>query len=103
VASRTEGRGDGTKRGEKPLGVPWRLTPLHGPLPWARRLRRVLRTGVAIAVLTVLLPRLTPSLRRPLTLQLLRNDDARHVREPLEELLEEVLGNRLIAPALELN
>jgi hypothetical protein len=38
VASRSAVLGDGTIRGEKPLGVPWRFAPLHPPLPLARRL-----------------------------------------------------------------
>jgi hypothetical protein len=41
VASRAEVLRDGTIRGEKPLGVPWRLEPLHPSLPLACGLMRV--------------------------------------------------------------
>jgi hypothetical protein len=54
VASRSEVLGDGTIRREKPLGVPWRLEPLHPPLQLACRLMGVFRPVVERAVLPML-------------------------------------------------
>jgi hypothetical protein len=72
--------GHGTTRGQETLGLPWRLKPLHAPLPLAGGLMSMLRTVVEITVLTVPHPGQHLALRRPITLQLSRNDDARHVR-----------------------
>jgi hypothetical protein len=57
VAPRSEMSGAGTIRGEKPLGVPWRLEPLQAPLPLARRLGGIFGAVVEIAMLAVLHPR----------------------------------------------
>ena len=46
--------GNGTLGGTETRGLPWRLQPLHAPLPLARRLMSILRTVVERAVLTVL-------------------------------------------------
>jgi hypothetical protein len=46
--------GNGTIRGQEPLGVPWRLEPLHAPLPLTGGLMGVFRTVVEIAVLPML-------------------------------------------------
>jgi hypothetical protein len=53
MASWSEVLGNRTVRGEKPLGVPWGLKPLHASLPLARRLMGIFRAIVQIAVLAM--------------------------------------------------
>jgi hypothetical protein len=56
MPSRSEMLGEGTIRGEKPLGVPWRLEPLNAPLPLACRLVGIFGAVVEIAMLAELCP-----------------------------------------------
>src|SRR5438132_10677765 len=60
----------------------------------------VLTAVVEIATLPVFDPRQDLPLRRPVALQLIRDDDPWHVLEPLQKLAEKLLRRVLIAPAL---
>ena len=61
VASRSDVLGDGTIRGEKPLGVPWQREGLPALLQLARGMVRGFRAVVEITMLAVLHTR--PELR----------------------------------------
>jgi phosphoglycolate phosphatase-like HAD superfamily hydrolase len=71
MASRAEVLGDGTIRGEKPLGVPWRLEPLHAA---AERLKITptecivledSEAGIHAARAAGMTPILVPDLKQP--------------------------------------
>jgi hypothetical protein len=79
VASRSEMLGEGTIGGEKSLGMPWRLEPLHAPLPLARRLVGIFGAVVEIAMLAVLYVRQNLLLRCAIALQFIRDDDPWHI------------------------
>jgi hypothetical protein len=103
VTSRSEVLGDGTIRGQKPVGVLWRLKPLHAPLPLARRLVGIFRPIIEVAVLPMFHTRQDLPLRSAVAFELVRDDHPRDVRRALEELAEELLRGLLVAPALDQN
>jgi hypothetical protein len=86
--------------GEKPLRVARRLESLHAPFPLARGLMGVLRTVVEIPMLAVLDTREDLPLRRPVTLELIRDEHPWYVLTSLEELAEELLGRLFVPPSL---
>jgi len=66
--------GDRPIGGEKPLGVPRGLEPLHPSLPLAGGLVGVFGTIIEVAVLAVFHPGQDLPLRRAVALQFIRND-----------------------------
>jgi hypothetical protein len=101
VASRSEMLGEGTRRGEKPLGVPWRLEPLQAPLPLPGGLVGIFRAIVEIAMLAVLHARPDLALGRAVALELVRDEHPWHVGHALEQLPEACLGGVLVPPTLD--
>ena len=75
MPSRAEVLGDGPIGGEEALRVARGLEALHAPLPLARRLMRILRPIVQIAVLTMFDVRQDLSLRRAIAFEFVRDDD----------------------------
>ena len=92
--------GKGTIRSAEALGVPSGRAPLHAPLPLARGLRGVLRTVRAIPGLAVLDTWQERSLRRAIACERIRDDDAGHVGQALEELVVISMECSLYAGAL---
>lgn len=100
VTTRAEVAGDQPVGGERALGVARTLEPAHSPLPLAGWLVRILRPVVQPFVLLVLDAGQRPPLRRPITRELVGDDDALHIREILEQSTEEFLGRSLVPTAL---
>jgi hypothetical protein len=69
MPARAEVLGDGIIGREEPLGLSWRLEPLHPPLPLTGGLMRVFRTVVQIAVLPMFGAWETPPLGNGLALR----------------------------------
>jgi hypothetical protein len=90
-------------RGEQALRVPGRLEALPAPLPLARGLVGMLRTGVERAMLAMFHPWREFPLRRTIALQWIRDHPPRHRRQPFEEPAEERLRRLLIPAALHEN
>ena len=100
MSSQTEVLDDGTICGKETLGMSGGLEPLHAVLTLARRLGRVLRAIIPIAMLPVLYTEEHLPLRGPIALQLVGHNDPWHVLPPFEELPEELLRGFLVALAL---
>ena len=100
MPARTEVLGDGTIGGEKPLGVAWGLEPLHAPLPLAGGLVRVLCAIIEIPMLAMFHPWENLALGGSVALEFIGDDHARYVRQPFEELAEELLRGLLVPAAL---
>jgi hypothetical protein len=83
--------------------VAWELKPLYAPFPLARGLVRVLCSVIQIPMLTMSHARQELSLGGSITLQLIRDDDPRDVRQPFQQLAEEFLRCLLITPVLHEN
>src|SRR5262249_54561565 len=75
--------------------------PLHAILALPRGTMRILTPVVQIAALTMFHPEQDLTLGGTVALELIRNDDAWHVLQPLEQLAKELLRRRLIPPALD--
>ena len=103
MASRSEVLSDRTIRGEKPLGVPWRLKPLHASLPLARRVVGIFRAVIQRAALAMFHPGQDLALRGAIALQFIRDDHPRHVGQPFEQLAEEFLRGLLVPATLDQN
>jgi hypothetical protein len=88
MPSRAEVLRNVTIRGEKPLGLSWRLEALHAPLPLTRGLMRVFRTVVEIAMLAMVHAREDLLLRSAITFELVRDDHPWHVRQAFEGLCQ---------------
>src|SRR3989442_6999071 len=95
--------GNGTIRGQKALGMPRRLQPLHATLPLTRGPMGILTPVVQIATLAVFDPVQNLPFGRAVALQLIRDDDPRYIPQALEQLAQELLRRLLIAPALDQN
>jgi hypothetical protein len=80
--------------------MPWGFKPLHAIFALARGAMRVFAPVIEVATLAMLHPGQDFTLRRPVALQLIRNDHARHVLQALEQLAKELLGGALVAAAL---
>src|SRR5262249_20455214 len=93
--------GNGAIRGQKALGMPSRLEPLHTILTLACGTMGVLTPVVEIPTLTMFDPRQDLPFRRAVALQLVGNDDPRYVLQALEQLAKKLLRGVLIAPALD--
>ena len=72
--------GNGTIRGQKALGMPRRLEPLHAILTLTRRTIRILTPVVQIATLAVFDPGQELPLRRAVALELIGEENARFHR-----------------------
>ena len=92
--------GNGAIRGQKSLGMPCGLEPLHAIFSLACGSVRVLTAVVEIATLAVFDPGQDLALRRAVALQLIRDDDPRYIPQALEQLAKKLLRSLLIAPAL---
>jgi hypothetical protein len=77
VASGAEVRGNDSVNLDEPLGMPSGLEPSHSPLPFTRRLMRVLGPVVQVAMLAMSNAGHHHSFRRPIAAQLISNNDAR--------------------------
>ena len=100
MAAPTEVVRDGPRGGEEALGVAGRLAPLPALLPLAGGLRRVPRTGIAIARLPRGHARQNLALSGPVALQFIGNEHPRHVRQSLEQCAEASLRGLLVPAAL---
>src|SRR5215471_6896721 len=92
--------GNGTVRREEALGIVRGFEALHAPLALTRRPMRVLTRVIEVAALTVFYPWEHLTLGRAIAFELLRDDDPRHVLQPLQELVEKLLRRLLVASAL---
>jgi hypothetical protein len=101
MPSRAEVLGDRTIRGQKTLGLPGGLEPLHPPFPLARGLVGVFGPIIQIAVLAVFDTGEHLPLCGAIALELVRNDHPWDILTPLEELPKELLGGLFVAPALD--
>src|SRR5436190_1874825 len=100
MPSGAEVLGNRAIRGQKTLGMPSRLEPLHAILALPRGPMRILTAVVEITTLAVFHPRQDLALRRAVALQLIRDDHPWHVLQPLEQLAEKLLGRLLVPSAL---
>ena len=91
--------GNRTIRGQKALGMSRRLEPLHAIFSLACRAMRILTAVVEITTLAVFHPRQDLTLRCPVALQLIRDDDSRDIPQALEQLAKKLL-RRLLIPSL---
>src|SRR5262249_33611590 len=87
-------------RGQKALGMPRRFKPLHAIFSLACGAMRVLTAVIEVATLPMFHPGQDLALRRPVALQLIGDNHAWHVLQPLEQLAKELLRRVLIAAAL---
>jgi hypothetical protein len=92
---------DGSIGGKELMGVARGFEPLPASLPVAGRLRRVLGAGVERSMLPVFHPWKNFSLSRSVAFEFVGDAHARHVKQPLEELTEELLRGLLIPPPLD--
>jgi hypothetical protein len=100
VTSGPEVLRDQSIRGKEPLGLPWRLEPLHPPLALTGGLMRVLRPVVQIAVLPMFGAWEDLPLRRAIAPQFIGHNDSWDILTPFQELAKESLRGLLIASAL---
>jgi hypothetical protein len=103
VPTRSEVLGNGAIRGEKALRVPWGFKALQAPLALAGGLVGVLRAVVPIAVRPMLDAGPDLPLGRSITVELVRQDHARDIREPLEPRAKASLRRLLVSPPLHRN
>ena len=101
MPSWSEVLGNRTIRGQKALGVPRRLEPLHAIFTLPRRPVRVLAAVIEVAALPMFYSGQDLALGRAVALQLIRDDDPRYIPQALEQLAKELLRCLLIAPALD--
>src|SRR5215468_11158106 len=100
MPSRSKVMGNRAVGRQKTLGMPRGFKPLHAIFPLACRPMRILTAVIEIATLAMLHPGQDLTLRRTVALQLVRNDDARHVLQALQQLAEKLLRRLLVASAL---
>ena len=91
---------DGAVRCKESLGVPCRRQSWPPPFPLAGRLVGVFRAVRQIAMRAVLHARQEVPLRRPIAFPRLREDDAWHRRQALEQRTEELVRSLRLPPAL---
>src|SRR4029453_593935 len=100
MPSGSEVLGNGPIGRQKTLGMPRGFEPLHAILTLPRRPMRILTPVIQIAALAMFHPRQYLTLRRTVALQLVRNDDPRHVLQALQQLAEKLLRRLFVASAL---
>ena len=93
--------GDRTIRGQKALGLPGGLEPLHPAFPLARGVVGVFGPIIQLAVLAAFDTGEHLPLHGAVALELVRDDHPWDILTPLEELPKELLGGLFIAPALD--
>jgi hypothetical protein len=76
--------------------MPGGFEPLHAPLALAGGLMGVFRSVIQVAMLAMFHTRQGLALRRPIARQFIRNDDPRHVGQPLQQFTKELLRRLLI-------
>jgi hypothetical protein len=103
VAPRAEVRHDRAVSGEKTLCVAWGFEVSHAPLTLASGLVRILGTIIQVPMLPMFDTGQELSFRRPITLEFIRHNHPRDVRQPFEQLAEKLLGRGCIAAALHQN
>src|SRR5215468_1244764 len=100
MPSRSKVMGNRAVGRQKTLGMPRGFKPLHAIFPLACRPMRVLTAVIEIATLPVFHAGQDLALRGAVALQLVRNDDAWHVQQALQQLAEKLLRRLLVASAL---
>ena len=100
MPSGSEVLGNGPIGRQKTLGMSRGFESLHAILALARRPMRVLAPVIEIPTLTMLDPWENLLLRRTVALQLVRNDDPRHILQALQQLAEKLLRCLLVTSAL---
>src|SRR5215471_2993309 len=103
MPSRSKVLGNGAVGRQKTLGMSRRLKPLHAIFSLPCRAMRILTPVIEVAALAVFHPGQDLALRSAVALELISDDDAWHVLQPLEQLAEKLLGRVLIAAALDQN
>jgi hypothetical protein len=78
--------GNGTICGQKSLGMPRGFKPLHAIFPLACRSMGVLTPVVEVTTLAMFDPRQALPLRRPVALELIRDDHPWRILEPFKQL-----------------
>ena len=73
MAPKSEVLSNGPTGGEKPLGVPGRLEPMHAPPALAGGLMRVFRTVIQVSMLAMFHTGQGLALRRAVARQFIRN------------------------------
>src|SRR5512135_1664546 len=101
MSSGLEVASNGTKGRKKALRLFCGFEAPHFLLSQSRRLVGVLSTIVETFVLTMLHSWQDLAFRRPITLQFVSNDHARHVLQPFEQFPKESLGGLFVASALQ--
>ena len=101
MPSWSEVLGNRTIRGQKALGMPRRLEPLHAILALACGAMGVLAAIIEVAALPMFYAGQDLALGRTVALQLIRDDDPRYIPQALEQLAKKLLGGFLVAPALD--
>ena len=95
--------GHRTIRGQKALRMSRRLKPLHAIVSLPCRAMRILTSVIEVAALTMFDPGQDLPLGRAVALELIGDDDAGHVLQPLEQLTEKLFRGLLVAAALHQN
>src|SRR5262245_36106404 len=103
MPSWSEVLGNRSIRGQKSLDMPGGFEPLHATLALPRRPMRALTPIIEVATLTMFNTRQNLTLRGAVALELIRDDDAWHVLQPLEQLAKKLLGCLFVPPALHQN
>src|ERR1700742_1153421 len=96
-----ENVGDLIMDGKKPLGLPWRLEPLHDPLSPSCRLVGTLRPVVEALVLTVLDAGHDLPLGRGIAFQFVGDQHTRCTSLLLQQFAQQAFGCLLVAPAMD--
>src|SRR5262245_54608817 len=92
--------GDRSRRRQKTLGMAGRFEPLHAPLPLARRPMRWLTSIIEVATLAMFHTWQQLAFGGTVALQLIRDDDAWHKPQALEQLAEELLRRFFVPTTL---
>src|SRR5262245_34548715 len=100
MPARAKMLGDGAIGRQKALRLPRGLEPLHTRLPLPRGPMRILTAVIEISTLPMFHPRKDLALGRAVALELIGDDHARDVLQPLEQLAEKLLGGFLVPATL---
>src|ERR671924_1644815 len=92
--------GNGSIRREKALGMTGRFEPLHATLPLPRGPMGVLTPVIEVATLPVFHPWQHLAFSGTVAFELIRDDDAWHTPQALEQLAKELFLGLRIAPTL---
>ena len=103
MASGAEVRSNDSVHLDKTLGVPSGFEPSHSPLPFTRRLMRVLRPVVQIPMLPMSNAGHHDPFRRPVAAQFVGDDDARFASSGPQQLAKEPDRGKTVALRLHEN